>query len=248
VKTVAIAVGLVVTIHAAHGLAQAPRTALQFQVPVVPDVVRHVDMLTVPAYLALALENNGFQPSMSSRLVVKDRQTFQIKDGFVRYKGKKGAIYSYDAGVFVSLGITDKEITVPVEVDTSTIRTGKLLVSAYPPLADILPNELIDKIEMKVASLASLPVQRKILTYLDDLTEREDAKVRGFDGVLEAIAFEAYNKSDKRTLGRSNSGEAEPLSDQVLLLLTVAIWLIGFPVFLLVVRRQRKSAAATRPH
>ena len=60
--------------------------------------------------------------------------------------------------------------------------------------------------------------------------------------MLEAIALEAYNRSGEPATGATgrDRGEAEPLSDQVMLLATLAIWLIGFPVFLYFVRARRR--------
>jgi hypothetical protein len=227
---------------ATPAFSQKSENAVRFNVPVVPEAARHLEMLTVPGYLALALENNGFHPSVSSRLIVKDRESFQIRAGFVRYKGRKGTVYSYDTGVNLSLGVTDQEITVPVEVDTSSVSTGMLSVRAYPPLASFLPNSFLQRVELKINMLANLASQRAMLAYFDRLAEQQQAKGRGFEGMLEAIALEAYNNSGGPGAGlRRDRGAAEPLSDQIILLATVAIWLIGFPIFLLFVRRRRKA-------
>jgi hypothetical protein len=214
--------------------------AVKFNVPVVPEAMRHIEMLTVPGYLAIALENNGFHPSISSRLVVRDRQSFQIRVGFVRFKGKKGQLSEYEAGVNLSLGVTDKEISVPVEVDTSSFSNGFLVVRAYPPLASFFPTDFLERVEIKIATLANLSAQRTMLAYLDRLAKEHQASGRGFEGVLEAIVLEAYNKGSGG-VGR-DYGEPEPFSDQLLLLATVGIWLIGFPIFLLFIRSRRKGA------
>jgi hypothetical protein len=221
---------------------QQSANAVRFNIPVVPEAAKHLEILTVPGYLALALENNGFHPSVSSRLIVKDRESFQIRVGFVRYKGRKGDLYSYDTGVNLSLGVTDTEITVPVEVDTSSVSTGTLSVRAYPPLASFLPNEFLERVQLKISLLANLSSQRTMLAYFDRLAKEQQAKGRGFEGMLEAIALEAYNNSSGPGAGpRRDRGAAEPLSDQIILLATLAIWLIGFPIFLLFVRRRRKA-------
>ena len=229
----------------AASFAQPREGGIRFEIAVMPELARHLELLSAPGYLALALENNDLYPSRSSRLVVKDRESFQVRKSVVHFKGKKGPVYLYEAGVNVELGLVDKAFTVPVELDSASISKGTLSVRAYPPLKDLLPDDLTKRAEIKAASLLNLAAQQKILAYLDRVTNEQRAKGRGFDGVLEAILLEAYNKSGGPDPGRDR-GDAERLSDQVILLVTVAIWLIGFPVFLLFVRsRRRKRGAST---
>ena len=159
-----------------------PGTAVKLSIPVVPEAARHIDFLTVPGYAALALENNGLHPSLSSRLIVKDRESFRIRTAVVRYQGKQGAVYSYDAGVNFSLGIGETELTLPVEVDTSGIAAGTLVVRIYPPLATLLPHEFVARVELKARLLADFESQRKLIGYLNRLAKEQQAKGAGFEG------------------------------------------------------------------
>lgn len=230
-------------VWSAAALAQPAKGAIKFELPVVPEVARHLELLAVPGYAALALENNGLNPSLSSRLTVKDRESFQIRAGVVRYTGKKGALYLYEAGLNLSLGVGESSFTVPLEVDTSGVARGALVVRVYPPLARLLPQELVERIEFKIRSLADLQSQRKMVAYFERLANEQQAKGRGFEGMLEAIVLEAYNRSGSTVSGQPlrDRGDAETLSDQAMLLATLAIWLVGFPVFLLFVRWRRKK-------
>ncbi len=222
---------------------QQGEDAVRLQIAVMPELARHLEFLAAPGYIALALENNGLYPSLSSRLILKDRESFQVRKGVVRFKGKKGALYLYEAGVNVQLGVVEQALTVPVEVDTESISKGTLMVRAYPPLKNLLPNDLTQRAEIKVAAILNTAAQQKLLAYLDRLTDEQRARGRGFDGVLEAIVLEAYNNSGSPGPGRDR-GDAEPLSDQVLLLATAATWLIGLPAFLLYLRARRKRVRA----
>jgi len=112
----------------------------------------------------------------------------------------------------------------------------------FPPLAKLVPQPFIERVEFKIRELANLQAQKNVLAYLDRIA-KEQGKKRGFDGMLEAIAFEAYNRSGGPSVATPvrDRGEAEPLSDQIMLLATLAIWIIGFPVFLYFVRTRRKG-------
>jgi len=220
------------------------RDTIEFKIKVIPELARHLELLTAPGYLALAFENNGFYPSVSSRILVKDRESFQVRKGVVRYKGRNGPVYLYEAGVNLELGVVDKAFTVPVEVDTKAVSDGVVAVRAHPPLGGLLPNDLSQRAEFKIASFANIAAQQKLLAYLDRLSAQHSK--RGFDGMLEAIVLEAYNKSGGPGPARDR-GEPEPLSDQIFLIATVAIWLIGLPILLLFVRIRRKRAGSAPP-
>src|SRR5882672_4707097 len=129
--------------------------------------------------------------SLSSRLVVKSREEFQVRNASVRFVGQKGPIYLYDAGAVLSLGMSEKTFTFPAEIDTTDVAKGKLVIRVYPPLAAMLPKDLLAKIEFKSRALADLQSQRKILDYLDRLAARSENRER----MRDAIAFEAYNRS-----------------------------------------------------
>lgn len=203
--------------------------AILFEVSVLPDARRHVDFLEYPAYLAVALENNGFSPSMSSRIVILDDGALQIKNAVVRYSGRKGDIYRYEASVSWSTGVGETSFKVPVEVDITAMQGGKIRILIYPPLAKYFPQELTDRISVKIGSLANLGVQKKVLDYFDRL-----ASERGVAGTLQLILIDAYNRSvSGGAAGGREPGDAEPLSDQLLLLITLVIWLVIVPLTIL---------------
>lgn len=232
---------LVATAWASGAAAQQSGSpAITLEVPVLPEAAKHLELLALPAYLALVLENNGLNPSLSSRVTVKDRTTFSIRTGTVRFVERKGPVFRYEGTVAIPLGIAEAGFTVPVEVDTSALAQGKLVVRAYSGLSAVLPQTLIERVEFKVRALAGVDSQRKVLAYLDRLAQDQRVKDRGLEPMLEAIVFEAYNRGSPATGAVTDRGEAESLSDQVLLLITVAIWLLGFPIFLWFVRSRRK--------
>ena len=234
---------LLIALSLSCGAAMAQKSeGIRFEVPVLPGAARHLELLTAPAYLALALENNGLSPSLSSRMMIRGRESFQIKAGIVRYTGRKGTVFNYEAGINLSFGVGESSFTVRVEIDTSTLEQGKITVRVFPPLAKLVPQPFIERVEFKMRALANLQAQQNVLAYLDRIA-KEPGKKRGFDSMLEAIAFEAYNRSVSPSAATParDRGEGEPLSDQAMLLATLAIWLIGFPVFLYFIRTRRKG-------
>src|SRR5512146_1056275 len=107
--------------------------ALVFDVSVLPETARYVELLAYPAYLAVALENNGLNPSLSSRVVIRDSKSLQIKNAALQYAGKRGAIYTYTAELGWSLGATETSFKIPVEVDTSSAQQGKIRMIVHIP-------------------------------------------------------------------------------------------------------------------
>jgi hypothetical protein len=240
-KTLRALVLIAATAWAAAASAQQSATpAITLELPVLPEAARHLDLLALPAYLALVLENNGLNPSLSSRVVVKDRTAFSIRAGTVRFVERKGSVFRYEGTVTIPLGLAEPGFTVPVDVDTSAIAQGKLVIRAYSGLSAVLPQALIERVEFKARALTGVESQRKVLAYLDRLAQEHRAKERGLEPILEAIIFEAYNRGGPAAAGAIDRGQPEALSDQALLLITVAIWLLGFPVFLWFVRSRRK--------
>jgi hypothetical protein len=230
---------LLLALASGFASAQSSRPTIRFEVAVLPEVERYLGMLAVPGFAALALENNGLYTSLSSRMVIKSREQFEVRGATVRYVGQKGRVYSYEAGTTLFLGIGESTFTFPAEIDTSEVRKGKLVIRVHTPLAGVLPQEIVDRIQFKIRSIADLHSQRKLLDYLDRLTLEQAGG--GTERVLEAIAFEAYNRSARATGAGGERRDASVVSDIAILLIVASIWLIGFPIFLLLYRRRQRQ-------
>lgn len=215
-------------------MAQQQKEAIRFDIPVLPDLQRYGDLLAQPGYLAIVLETNGFSPSQSSKLKVSEQgRAAEIRGATFRFTGKNGAVYSYEASY--SLGLGDSKLSFPVTVDASEIASGKVRVALSPPLMSLIPDELTDRIRLKSQLIANLAAQKKMLAYLDALPKEGN--------LVEAILADAYNRGGgpMAESGR-DVGEAIPLSDQWLLILTLFIWLIVVPAYLFVQRRRHRRS------
>ena len=217
---------------------------IRIEIPVVPALDRYAGLLEFPGYFGIALENNGFSPSMSSKLQVRENgRALEIRNASLRYVGRKGAVYTYEAAVVLNLGVSDSRLAFPVVVDLAQVPSGKVVVTAKPPLANLFPAELTDRIRIKASLIANATTQKKMLEYLDGLTRSASGGSSGFAVLAEAILVDAYNKGGGPAAVRGRDvGEAVPLSDQWMLLLTLAIWLLIVPAILLYQRlRARRN-------
>ena len=219
---------------------------LVFKLPVLPELQRHLYLLENPAYLALVLENNGMSPSLSSKPVIKSRADFEIRNLAVQFSGKSGSVFRYSARIKLSLAGVATEVVVPAEIDLSMLSSGSLTIKAYPPMAGAIPSFLLEKVDFKLKLIADLARQREIISYLDGLPQKPPA-AGALDPRLEAIITEAYNRSSLTVVANKIAGEATPLSEQIGLILTIAIWLIGLPIVLFLRYRRNMRMLRAQP-
>jgi len=220
--------------------------ALVFKVAVLPELQQHLYLLENPAYMVLALENNGMSPSLSSKTIIKDRTGFEIRNLAVWFSGKSASVYRYDAMLKFSLAGIATELKVPAEVDVAALSSGTLTVRAYPPMAGAVPSYLLEKVDFKLKVIADLSRQRELVRYLDGLPQKPPAAGM-LDPRLEAIITEAYNRGSTSVVPVKDVGEATPLSEQIGLILTLAIWLIGLPIVMILRYRRNMRRLRAQP-
>jgi len=222
------------------------REGIRIELPVLPGLVRYVDMLEHPAFLALALENNGLSPSLSSRMTIEDSRGLRVRNAVLHYKGKQGSTYNYEAGATLDLGVGETSISFPFTVDVGALSEGKVVAQASPPLSKFFPQELRDRVQIKAQLLANPAMQQKVLEYLDGISKKAGGGQT--EKIFELILIDAYNQGGAiraREPGRDR-GDAESLSDQILLLITLVIWLVIVPLAIVgqYVWRKHKSRGA----
>lgn len=207
--------------------------AVQFDLPVLPQAQRYVELLGYPSYLAVALENVGLAPSFSSRITLVDAQQLKLRNAVLKFMGRKGAVFTYSAGVALGLGVGEPEITFPVEIDTSKVASGTVSVRLYPPLAKFIPQDLLDRVRIKAQIMSDVSAQQKLLAYVEGMSKNV-APSAGWAPLLERIMIDAYNRGSRPALPAGREpGDAEPLADQLLLVITLIIWLVLVPGILI---------------
>jgi hypothetical protein len=214
------------------------KDVVAFDIPALTALSRHSDMLADPGILVVALENVGVQPTNSGRIAVRDRQTLEFQNSILRFTDRKGSVFHYDAKVALSLGIGEAAIRLPVELDATRIDQGHIDARVHLAFAKVIPVELTSRIELKIQSLATAQVQERLVAYLDQVTQRA-GETR--ESVFERILIDYHNRA--LTVGAPGSrepGDAEPLSDQVLLFITLIIWVVIVPAAFISRRLWRK--------
>ena len=233
--------------------AEASSNALQFDIAVVQGAERYLELLEYPAYLAVALENNGIKPSNMGSISLVDEHTVQLKSAMLQYVGKSGSVYTYKSSLEWDIPFKHLKFDVPVEVDMGSVAKGAAHVSVLLPLANLFPNALVDRIRMKIQMLSGEDVQKRMLGYFDDLSGKTD-HAPGLQGLFSKILLAKIQlQSCSAPIGPvevivpKEPGDAEPLSDQAYLLATLAIWLIIGPasIALFIIWRNRKSRNET---
>ncbi len=222
--------GLVALIGLAHNSWADNKDSMQFDVPILQEAKRHLELLEYPAYLAVALDNNNVGLGGAGKIMILDGKTLQYKTATLRFVEKKGPLYRYEGSVDWGIGMVQTSFKMPIEVDVSSMNQGKINVRVHLPLAKLFPQELTDRIRLKVTLLADLSLQKKMLEYFDAL-EKKPVSGAGIEGTANLIMIQAYNLQASRagdSLPRE-PGDAEPLPDQFLLLITLAIWLVIVP-------------------
>ncbi len=220
-------------LHAAESAGE-----LRFEIPTLSGFERHAELLEYPGYIGVTLENNDLHPTRSGKMIVKDGgREVQARNAVIRFVGKNGNSYAFEAGL--SLGIGKASVTFPVTVNISPLRSGKTIVVAKLPLANLISDEKRARIDAKVRTLANAAAQQRVLDYLDQLAKAAGA---GGSAVHEAILVDAFNRSGAPGMAGRDVGDAVPISEQWMLLVTLAIWLILFPLALLVYRLRRRRA------
>lgn len=198
--------------------------AMNLEVPVLPEALRHVALLEYPPYLALALDNIGVKLTGSGKITILDANSLRYRGMVLRYVHHNGSVYSYEASLDWGIG------TLAIEADISGLDKGKIGVRIFLPAAKLLPQDVTDRIQLKIRSLADVAMQRKILSYFDDL-KKKSGPSSGMDTIFNLILVQAYNNQAANigSFASREPGDAEPLSDQLLLLITLAIWLVIVP-------------------
>lgn len=222
----------------------AQGSEIRFEISTVPGLERHLALLEHPGYLAIALETNGLSPSLSSKLVVRDQgREMEARNAVLRYAGRQGSRYTYEVGLAVGIGNARPSVTFPVIVELSSAVPGKAVVLAKLPLAALLPSGVNDRIQMKMQMVANPAAQKKVVDYLDRLA-KATPQAAGPTALFEAILVDAYNRSGSPGAAAGDVGEALPLSEQWMLILTLLIWAVAVPAAYIVHWRRRRAKPA----
>jgi hypothetical protein len=192
-----------------------------------------------PAYAALAFQNSGMPISLSRPMKILSPKELQIGSDRLIFESKKGNIYIYKITVGLPFG---REIAIPVQVEVTNTEGSKLSIRAYPLGSELVPQNLIIKIESKLQSLANINAQKNLIDYLAARTKGRLDSSETKSQLFSQITFDAINQMNLSSASPRNGGDvgqAESLSNQLPLIIAIAIWMIGLPIGLYLIRRYR---------
>ena len=233
--------------------AEKKSEVVSFNVSALPELRRHLDLFAYPPYLALALENCGVKISKSQPLGIVDRNSVKIGNASVRFLSRKGSVFSYDVVLKVPTGVTQVDVRLPTEIDATEIDSGTLVIRIRPPMMNLITKGLMDRVAQKISASANsqsrMQSQKVLVAYLDALASKGTPPGK-LDATMEAIMIDAYNRISTTPSGYmpdKDVGEAEPLSDQMMLLATLFIWVVIVPLGIAIARLRRRKSRVQLP-
>ncbi len=188
---------------------------ITFEISSLPGVERHIHLLKYPSYLCVALLNSGIRFPHSNDLILIDKHSLKVGFLVIRFIGQNGQRYIYAAEILKGI---DKRFNLRMEIDPSEVKSGKIFLHIYTPLTKTIKKSNIDRISAKLKRLSEKASQKKLLSYLNGL---EDRQIKGTsineDQLLEMILLDGYNN---KSLGSSRK---IPYLSNISLLLTLTI-------------------------
>ena len=195
---------------------------------------RYTDLLAYPPFLAVALENIGINLAVSGGLRILDRNTLELENlhgSTLRFLKQAGHIFTYSAKVYWNVPPLSPGFEIPVELNVAKIKQGKVTVSVYSSMANLLPKAFEEGIQQKVQELFNADVQSKFLDYIKKLRKGPQKEIDTHH-LVQLILLQAYNRRGSfadEVVQPNQHRDVERLSDQVILLVTIIIWLVAVP-------------------
>ena len=206
---------------------------MSVQVPVLTGIVNYLKLFESPPYVAVTLGDNGIAIGNLDNLNVVNNKLFIWSGISVEFIKKDTQQYFYDANLITAFGKVLPKIRILLNV--SDIMKGFVRVSVYSKIASIMPQEFKSKFEPRLLSIFSIENQKKVLGYLQRLSENNNQKNIGHN-IGELILI------NSRALGKNSLIYSDIHSDKfgsiTILLYIITIALIGIPFYVL--RKARK--------
>lgn len=225
-------------LFAAFHLGIARADAITFTVQLPKEAARYTALLQFPGAACMAMENAGLQLSLVDTLSVGNGgRSVSVRNLTLEFRSYANEQAVFEASTLVGIEAAGSRLSFPVIVDLRSVGSGTAKVSLLIPGAKLIPPGLVDKLQTKLQQWSSPEVHKRIFDYLSSLSI-DTVDKDPIDSMVRQIMADGYNR---RALARShggNAGEAIPLSDQWMLILSLAIWLIAVPVTYLVRRRR----------
>jgi hypothetical protein len=181
-----------------------------------------------PGYLVIAMQNSGIYLSNTKPINIINSKSIGYGGSNLNYIKNSGYIYYYIA----TYNLGGNIINIPISINLKNLNMGAGELIIDMPTDKLIPDFLNDKIESKIKSLTDNKSQKDLLDYLETIKNYNNDITLG-------ILIDGYNFSNQQISKFKNEGRSEPLSDQLLFIFTLGVWLFCAPLFLYLVRRGR---------
>lgn len=234
-------------LFAVNAVAASETSGVRIELAVNPRIQPFVGFLETPAFIPAILENSGYGVATSARpKFLKQGKAVRVRNATLSYVDRKGLQFHYMAEIDVNIGVSATRVSFPVMVDAAEVSKGRIVAVVSSPIAGVLPEDLTDRIQLRAQQMASPGLQESVVSYLEGLAGRS-----GFSGSVDAlfvpILSDSYNLEIKNAPASGREpGDAEPLADQILLIVTLVIWLLVVPAGIAVWRYRSRRARASR--
>jgi hypothetical protein len=226
---------LFVILYSANLYAEDLNNQIKFELNVMPAFSMYKDIFKKPSIAVIALQNSGATLSQTMPIEYLSFDKFKMGPADLQYIEVNRNHYYYKASLKMPFGI-EKKLAIPIDLDISNLSQGKVIIIINSQIKPMIPNDLLIRLDTKIKSLASDASQKALLTYL--LSEKISQNGKKLESLDERIVIDFIRQTQTATPTK-DQGSSEALSDQILLIVSVLIWLAGFPLFLYVVRQKR---------
>ena len=207
--------------------------SLEFKIPIVPGANNYVEFLSSPAYLLVAMQNNGINPSNQGQAVLVDSKTVQMNMLELKYLEKIGSTYFYNVDLTWESAIKTFVFHIPVEIDTDEMSAGSITARFFVPFASYFPEEFVTRLRNRIAFFSASELQYRLLDYLDNLRATIEPAL-GFSDLSEALMLQSFSIRPHLLTTADcvipEPGDSVSLKEQLALIVTIFIWFVIIPL------------------
>ena len=215
----------------------AEGVVLKLQIP--QEAARYAALIDYPGAVGVALENAGLQLSLvDTATVSQGGRGISVRNLSIQFRKRTAESASFEASILVGTDTLGSRLRFPVEVDLRAVAKGNVEVRLLVPGSQLVPTGMLDKLQTKLQKWSGPEEQKRVLDYLASL-KIEAPGHAGVEAMVRQILVDGYNRRATAAMVSGNAGEAIPVSEQWMLITSLALWVLGLPMAYLLHRRRR---------
>lgn len=206
---------------------------LLYNIPVVSEAGRFIDILEYPTYVAIALQNNGIRVAELYEVKIGNYRNFAIKGTEFNFIKRDGGNFYYQVQLGRNIASRMLLPMVDVAVNTSELSNGIVVFRVASPIVNVLPESVKDIIKGKINDLASVDNQKKVLKYFEKLSN-SGFRDNEIQNIVDGIMVDAYNAHvNESGIIYMEGIVPSPMYQYSTLIYIVTAFIIIIPIFML---------------